>query len=60
MSNIKQFADVGSHCDMSTCRQQDFLPFRCDTCAGVSANNMYFIIQGVGVNERGLGLLHAA
>lgn len=29
------FADVGAHCSMSLCRQQDFLPFTCAHCLQV-------------------------
>jgi len=29
------FADVGAHCSMSLCRQQDFLPFTCGRCSKV-------------------------
>eukprot|EP00929_Paragymnodinium_shiwhaense_P103318 TRINITY_DN66731_c0_g1_i1.p1 TRINITY_DN66731_c0_g1~~TRINITY_DN66731_c0_g1_i1.p1 ORF type:complete len:231 (-),score=47.86 TRINITY_DN66731_c0_g1_i1:88-780(-) len=27
-------SDTGRHCDLKECRQRDFLPFRCDQCAG--------------------------
>jgi predicted nucleic acid binding AN1-type Zn finger protein len=26
------FADVGRHCEMKLCKQQDFLPFKCEFC----------------------------
>ncbi|CCX06178.1 hypothetical protein FPQ18DRAFT_334321 [Pyronema domesticum] len=28
------FAGIGSHCDLDTCRQLDFLPFTCTYCKG--------------------------
>jgi predicted nucleic acid binding AN1-type Zn finger protein len=27
-----EFADLGAHCSIQDCYQQDFLPFRCDAC----------------------------
>ena len=27
-----EFSDVGAHCSDSTCKQQDYLPFKCETC----------------------------
>jgi len=27
-----EFQNVGKHCDESTCRQKDFLPFLCRFC----------------------------
>ena len=27
-----EFADVGKHCNMQHCQQQDFLPFKCEFC----------------------------
>ncbi|KAG5850298.1 AN1-type zinc finger protein 1 [Anguilla rostrata] len=27
--------DIGKHCTIATCNQQDFLPFVCDDCSGV-------------------------
>lgn len=27
--------DIGAHCSMPACNQQDFLPFTCDCCSGV-------------------------
>ncbi|RLN94344.1 hypothetical protein BBJ28_00007778 [Nothophytophthora sp. Chile5] len=27
--------DIGAHCSMPACHQQDFLPFTCDCCSGV-------------------------
>ncbi|CEG37350.1 zinc finger an1 and c2h2 domain-containing stress-associated protein 16-like [Plasmopara halstedii] len=27
--------DVGAHCSMPACHQQDFLPFKCDCCSGI-------------------------
>ena len=30
--NKMEFADVGAHCKMSHCEQQDFLPFKCEFC----------------------------
>ncbi|GLJ27940.1 hypothetical protein SUGI_0548770 [Cryptomeria japonica] len=29
------FPDLGKHCNEKSCRQLDFLPFRCDACDGV-------------------------
>jgi len=29
-----EFAHLGAHCDVKTCRQRDFLPFTCDCCDG--------------------------
>lgn len=26
------FSDIGAHCAVATCHQQDFLPFRCEIC----------------------------
>lgn len=25
---------IGSHCDVETCKQLDFLPFNCESCKG--------------------------
>eukprot|EP00752_Nemacystus_decipiens_P016310 g14586.t1 len=30
-----EFHDVGKHCGLESCGQQDFLPFKCDACAKV-------------------------
>ena len=27
-----EFVNLGAHCAVSSCRQQDFLPFECDAC----------------------------
>lgn len=27
-----EFSNLGSHCSIENCRQQDFLPFQCDAC----------------------------
>jgi uncharacterized protein YbaR (Trm112 family) len=27
-----EFVDLGAHCAVGSCRQQDFLPFECDAC----------------------------
>lgn len=27
-----EFAEVGKHCQMTHCKQQDFLPFKCEFC----------------------------
>jgi len=33
------FTHVGAHCAVSTCNQQDFLPYVCDTCKGSYCSN---------------------
>jgi predicted nucleic acid binding AN1-type Zn finger protein len=30
-----EFAELGTHCSVLNCRQQDFLPFECDACRKV-------------------------
>lgn len=30
-----EFADVGTHCNMKLCSQQDFLPFKCSFCQNI-------------------------
>ena len=30
-----EFMHVGKHCSITTCKQQDFLPFQCDFCGDV-------------------------
>lgn len=32
MPRKMEFVDLGAHCAVSSCRQQDFLPFECDAC----------------------------
>ena len=27
-----EFSDIGEHCSDPTCKQQDYLPFKCDIC----------------------------
>ncbi len=27
-----EFSDIGEHCSDPTCKQQDYLPFKCDVC----------------------------
>ena len=34
-----EFANVGSHCSMQHCGQQDILPFKCDLCNNVYCSN---------------------
>ena len=30
-----EFADLGQHCSMKHCSQQDFLPFKCEFCKDI-------------------------
>ena len=34
-----EFANVGKHCSMENCAQQDFLPFRCEFCNKIYCAN---------------------
>ena len=45
---------IGSHCDVETCKQLDFLPFNCESCKGyvprsvsgsVHANNERIVLR---------------
>jgi len=29
-----EFPEIGHHCDFASCKQLDFLPFKCDACGG--------------------------
>jgi len=29
-----EFESIGAHCDLSECKQHDFLPFKCSSCGG--------------------------
>ena len=30
-----EFGNIGSHCNMQLCMQQDFLPFKCEFCKNI-------------------------
>eukprot|EP00752_Nemacystus_decipiens_P010067 g8971.t1 len=31
---MAEFTEIGKHCSVENCNQQDFLPFKCDCCSG--------------------------
>lgn len=49
-----EFTHVGKHCAQADCRQQDFLPFTCDTCkqSYCLSHRSYFAHQCIGANKK--------
>ncbi|RWS23933.1 AN1-type zinc finger protein 2A-like protein [Leptotrombidium deliense] len=37
-----EFPDLGEHCSVSSCKQLDFLPFKCDACNQIYCKKHYF------------------